>query len=107
MEAALNTLLVNKLFGTLTDITSHGGGEPNTRADDEETETDCCRDLPNVDRVYNEAVNKLTDTGDARVDLGDVQKLYDALTSGEITVKSVASADVLRTVELAMSEEKG
>ena len=90
----------------MTDMTSHSGGEPSTCADDEETEMDCCRDLPNVDRVYDKAVNKLTDTRDARVDLGDVQKLYDALTSGKITVKSVASADVSRVVELAMSEER-
>ena len=54
--------------------------------------------------MYDEAVNKLTDNGDTRVDLGDVQKLYDALTSGEITVKSVASPDVLRPVALAINE---
>ena len=77
VDAALNTLLVNKLFGRLTD--THGGGEPSTHAEDEETETHCCRDLPHVDIVNDEAVNKLTDTGDASVDLGDVQRLYDAL----------------------------
>ena len=107
VDAALNTLLVNKLFGSLTDTTLHGGGEPSTHAEDEETETHCCRDLPHVDIVNDEAVNKLTDTGDASVDLGDVQKLYNALTSGEISVESVASTDVLRAVELAMSKEKG
>ena len=105
-DAALNTLLVNKLFGSLTDTTLHGGGEPSTHAEDEETETHCCRDLPHVDIVNDEAVIKVTDTGDASVDLGDVQKLYDALTSGEISVESVASADVLRTVELAMPMSK-
>ena len=62
VDAALNTLLVNKLFGSLTDTTMHGGGEPSTHAEDEETETHCCRDLPHVDVVNEEAVNKLIDT---------------------------------------------
>ena len=118
VDAVLNTMLANKSFGTLTTIMSqnlqHSIGEPVNDSDDRGADVEPGDGLRNGRRkevqtgdmpLLEDGETSISDEG-TRVNLHELQGVFNSLISGEMTVESATSKDVLGVMEKMMQKEK-
>jgi hypothetical protein len=119
VDAALNTMLASKLFGTLVPVTSQspenrdGEDDPVNESEGETADLEQMDDVDTsesgqtADRLQlDDSTTGPVDIDTSTVDLHELQIQYDALLQGDVDVENAISTDVFNTIDSRLKDER-